>query len=87
MQTDTEVARPMAGPLAEVDPNDPRQSILEAAHSMLDFHVAGTDGFCAGCRQQWHRLVPAPCEQSRWAILVVETHGVAQWTSFGRAGR
>ncbi len=87
MQTDTEVARPVAVPPAEVNPNDPRQSILEAAHSILAYHVAGTDGFCAGCRQQWHRLVPGPCEQSRWAILVVETHGVAQWTSFGRDGR
>ena len=87
MRTDTQVAGPVTRPPAEVDRHDSRVRVLDAAHSILADHVAGVDGFCTGCREQWSRLVPAPCEQSRWALLVVETHGVAQWTSFGPGGR
>jgi len=58
---------------------DERLSVIEAAHSIVEFHVAAVDGFCSGCRRQWSRLALAPCEQNRWAVGVIETHGVAVW--------
>jgi len=61
--------------------HDSRLHVIEAAHSIVSFHVAGADGFCAGCQRQWGRMTISPCEQGRWAVRIIETHGAAQWNS------
>lgn len=47
------------------------QIFNETAKEVLTVHVA-EDGWCRGCRDQWHRLVPFPCTQAEWATHVHE---------------
>jgi hypothetical protein len=43
----------------------------DVAAAVLAVHIA-EDGWCRGCRDQWHRLVPSPCTQAEWATHVHE---------------
>jgi hypothetical protein len=56
---------------------DRMPAALIQAQAVVALHVATTDGFCGGCLEQWARLAPARCEQSIWALALVEAHGVA----------
>jgi len=45
---------------------------VDAAGAVLAAHVPDAAGFCAGCREQWDRLVPhSGCTQAAWAREVM----------------
>ena len=53
-----------------------RDTLFGDAVAILDVHVPDSSGWCAGCLEQWDRLIPhASCSQSRWAVAVIESHG------------
>ncbi len=53
-----------------------RDTLLGDAVAILGIHVPDSSGWCAGCLEQWDRLIPhASCTQSSWAVAVVESHG------------
>lgn len=58
---------------------DAQLSNLDDAFAVLVLHVAGPDGRCVGCRDEWSELAGAPCQAVRRALSVVETHGVVDW--------
>jgi hypothetical protein len=48
--------------------DDPRDVEGDAVRAVLDAHVPDAGGFCAGCLEQWDRLVPhSGCTQVAWA--------------------
>ncbi len=52
---------------------DPRDVEGNAVRAILAAHVPDVGGFCAGCLDQWGRLVPfSGCTQAVWARGVME---------------
>ncbi|MEU8216777.1 hypothetical protein AB0C47_13505 [Micromonospora taraxaci] len=49
------------------------RDFLDAARAVLTAH-ADVDGFCHGCRTDYHQLKPAPCEYARWARRSIAHH-------------
>lgn len=58
--------RPLAAPGQARD-------FLDAARAVLAAH-RDVDGFCHGCRTDYHQLKPAPCEYARWAQRSIAQH-------------
>ena len=49
--------------------------------AVLDAHLANPDGFCAGCDNQWQRLVPhSGCTQVTWARGVLDSRPLRDQT-------
>ena len=71
-----------------------RRCVLNAAHAALCSHIAGPYGLCIGCLAEGSRPADAPCPIARWSLIMIETHGVAdwdtqagtQWVELGRVG-
>ncbi|MBM0202023.1 hypothetical protein JNW90_02000 [Micromonospora sp. STR1s_5] len=49
------------------------RDFLDAARAVLAAH-RDVDGFCHGCRTDYHQLKPAPCEYARWAHRSIAQH-------------
>lgn len=65
-------------PVASDDQDCGRATTVDRAVSILLVHVVGVDGHCVGCADRC-QFALTPCPVARWALSVVETHGVAVW--------
>jgi hypothetical protein len=67
------VLREVHIPMPTAADNDRRDIHLRSAMAVLDVHLPDPDGFCAGCQDQWQRLVPhSGCTQFTWAHGVMD---------------
>lgn len=50
-------------------------AVSDVAVALLVFHVPDELGICAGCLEQWARIVAHPCESCLWAHMVLDARG------------
>ncbi|MFY1636185.1 hypothetical protein ACN27F_23405 [Solwaraspora sp. WMMB335] len=59
--------------------HDPRRALLDRAAQVVETHKADGKGRCQGCLTEREMAVAYPCGLWRWAVPMLETHGVEVW--------